>query len=259
MQDNALKTIVEHCSYLLNNSPAAEKHANYLNTRLNKEMQEKFGFGYFPGTEYLHLLTDVVGEDTLKGLGLLYEKEIQDCAYPRKVFFDYFEDQQLVMPYKDVYGNIIALVGRSLLNDDEREKQEVEKYKNTRFTKGNHLFGLYESKETILRLGYVYVVEGQFDVIKAFEKGITNIVALGSSSMTTFQLALLSRYTNNILLLLDNDEPGERGRRAIIDKYGAYDCFQNVYLPSGYKDIDEYLKENDADSMSFLVRDTISS
>lgn len=257
--NNLLQIIAEHCRYLLNNNPAAEKHIEYLNSRLNKNVQEKFGFGYFPGVQNLQLLTDIINIDQLKELGLLYDKDIEDSICHRKLLFNYFEDQQLIMPYRDVYGNIVALVGRSLLNDEEREENKVEKYKNTRFTKGNHLFGLYEAKDSILRLGHVYIVEGQFDVIKSFEKGLTNIVALGSSGMTPFQLSLLARYTDNIFLLLDNDEPGERGRRSIMEKYSKYINITNVWLPSLYKDIDEYFQENDADSMSLLIKDVVSN
>jgi len=252
MFDMRLEQIAKYCRILLDN-PKAEEHKNYLNSRITDIMQEKFYFGYFPGIENINLLSDLIGMNTLKELGLLFSKEIKDSSGPRTLYFNYFEDQQLIMPYKDVYGNIVALVGRSLLNDKEREEKQIDKYKNTKFIKGHHLFGLYEAKDEIINTDFVYVVEGQFDVIKAHQKGLSNIVALGSSNMTGYQLSLLCRYTNNIYLLLDNDMAGLKGRREIEKKYSEFANIKNIYLPDGYKDLDEYLNTNDTKSLTLLL------
>ena len=122
--------------------------------------------------------------------------------------------------------------------------------------KGNFLFGLYESKQAILDADLVYVVEGQFDAIKAWERGIKNVVALGTSSMSVYQFSVITRYTNNIILLLDNDEGGQKGRSLITKKFGNLANIQNWYIPKDYKDIDDYLtKENitKCEDMSFVV------
>lgn len=253
---NHLASINEACRYLLLNSPEAASVQDYLNSRIEQAAQEKFEFGYFPPNSNLRLLTSLVGEDVLKEIGLLYSKEFQDSVSVRTVNFSYFADQPLIMPYKDVYGNVIGLVGRSLLEDDERKLAGVEKYKNTSFKKGHHLFGLYESKEGILKKDFVYIVEGQFDVIKAMEKGIDNIVALGNSNITDYQVSLLARYTRNFLFLLDNDAAGEKGRFLAENKFGHVVNINNIYLPEGYKDIDDYLKENSGDSLMFATKNS---
>ena len=247
--------IVESCRFLLNNFPGAQGCRDYLNSRLNTESQELFQFGYFPGIENLQALTSLIGEDQLREAKLFYSKDIEDSLYPRTVNFCYFEEYPLILPFRDTYGKVVALVGRSLLNDAERKKKKISKYKNTIFTKGNFVFGLYENKQSIIDLDSVYIVEGQFDVIKAVEKGFTNIVALGSSDMSAYQFSVISRYTNNIFLLLDNDEAGEKGRKRAVDKYGKLANIRNFYLPNDSKDIDEYLSHNSYESLSFIVKD----
>ena len=83
------------------------------------------------------------------------------------------------MPFRDPYGKVAALVGRSLLSEKERTEKKLPKYKNTKpFLKGHNVFGLYENKQTILDKNSVYVVEGQFDVIKAVEKGLKILLLL---------------------------------------------------------------------------------
>lgn len=248
--------IVESCQFLLNNFPEAQEVKHYLNSRLSLDSQEKFNFGYFPNIYSLKSITDLVGEQNLRDYDLLFTKTIEDSLYPRIINELYFEYHPLIFPFKDAYGNIVGLVGRSLLPDEELKKLNLGKYKNTKFKKGQFLFGLHESKQAILNTDLVYVVEGQFDAIKAWERGIKNVVALGTSSMSIYQFSLINRYTNNIILLLDNDEGGQKGRAIINNKFGSLANIQNWYIPKDYKDIDEYLTKEKImkyEDMSFMI------
>lgn len=249
-----LDDIKNSCRYLLNNSSEAAPYLSYLNDRVIPEMQEFFEFGYFPGIQNINLLTPFVSINTLKENELCYTYEVSDSVSTRNICNLYFENHPLIMPYKNVYGEVVGLVGRSILSDDQREELKIAKYKNTKFEKKDHLFGLFESKESILKEDSVYIVEGQFDVIKAHEKGVKNIVAVGSSNLSLEQFALISRYTKNIFILFDNDAAGDKGRLNAVNKYEKFANIVNLYLPTGYKDIDEYLKQNDKDSMSFIVK-----
>lgn len=247
--------IVESCRFLLNNFPEAQECKSYLDSRLSEDIQETFQFGYYPRMVNMTALSSLVGEDLIRKEKLLYSREIEDSLYPRTLHFSYFEDYPLILPFRDQYGKIVALVGRTLLSETERKTAKISKYKNTVFPKGNYLFGLYENKKNILDQNSVYIVEGQFDVIKAYEKGFKNVVALGNSNMTTYQFSVISRYTDNIFLLLDNDEAGEKGRKRIVDNFGSFANIRNFYLPNSVKDIDEYLLNNSYESLSFIVKD----
>lgn len=128
--------IVESCQFLLDNYPDAQDCKSYLDNRLNIDSQVKFQFGYFPNLNNLKALTSLVGEDMLRETKIFYSKEIEDSLYPRTVNFSYFDDYPLIMPFKDSYGNIVAIIGRSLLSDSDRKAKNISKYKNTVFTKG---------------------------------------------------------------------------------------------------------------------------
>lgn len=233
--------IVESCRYLLENFPGAQASKSYLDSRLDSATQEKWGFGYFPNTANLSVLIDLVGEETLTKLDLLSSGTIEDSLSPRRVLKNFFEDHPLIMPQRDTYGKVVALIGRTLLPESIRQAKGLIKYKNTSFKKGNYLFGLYENKQAILEQGFVFVVEGQLDVIKANEVGLKNVVGLGTSSMSAYQFSVISRYSNNIRLLLDNDEPGQKGRKRIVSKFGHMANIHDFYIPDVYKDIDEYI------------------
>lgn len=249
-----LEKISQACQYLLQNFPGAEAVREYLNSRLTPESQERFQFGYYPNWSELSLMTDLVGEDLLKKHSLIYYKNIEDSYAPRTVPVSYFEHFPLIMPYRDSYGQVVGLVARTLLKEPEQKKLGIPKYKNTKFAKGNYLFGLYQNKREIVDQGFVYIVEGQFDVIKANERGFKNVVGIGTSNMTPYQFSVISRYTNNIHLLLDNDQAGLKGRKSILDKYGKLANIQNFYIPETYKDIDEYLTNCEDENPSFFAK-----
>lgn len=251
-----LDSIVKACRYLLCNYPGAESVQEYLNSRLKPETQELFQFGYFPTIDELHLLTELVGEEALLKNNLLYHKNIEDSLGPRIISFCHFDNYPMTMPFQDSYGCNAGLVGRTLLSDVDMKKKNVSKYKNTKdFKKGNYLFGLWHNKQEIIDQNSVYIVEGQFDVMKAMEKGIKNIVAIGNNTMTSYQFSVISRYASNIIMLLDNDAAGVNGRKTTIAKFGQFANIQNFYIPESYKDIDEYLTKCDDESPSFVVKD----
>ncbi len=248
--------LLEICSYLLYESEIANTAKIYLNNRIPIDIQKKFSFGYFPQQEKLNILFSFIKKKELVDLDVLYNNNYSDNSY--SLLSSPLQHHNLILPYKNVYGKTIAIVGRTILNEEERKLLDIPKYKNTAFKKSKHLFGLYEAKASILEKGYAYIVEGQFDCITAHANNITNVIALGSSNMSFDQLALLLRYTNKIKLLLDNDDAGTEGRERIIAKYGKYTNIENNYLPGGFKDLDEFLKEFPINSEKELQQSLIS-
>lgn len=239
-----LEVIADSCHYLLNNFPEAKEYRNYLDARLNKDSQSNFKVGYFPDANYIDILIREVGEETLLKLGLIRKWNFSDSLGYSQKNKPFFEDHPLVFPYRNACGEIVGFIGRTLLSEEDRKAAKLIKYKNTDFKKGNCLFGLFEAKQAILEEDCVYIVEGQFDVIKAHEVGFKNVVALGNSQVTPFQIALICRYTKNINLLLDNDEPGNKGRKLAKEKFGRLANIKDFYIPEPFKDLDECIKEN---------------
>jgi DNA primase len=250
------ESITKACRYLLCNYPDAGFVQEYLDSRIKRETQELFQFGYYPGIDKFHLLTDLLGEDLFLKHKLIWPKNIEDSLGPRTVNFSYFDYYPLMMPFQDTYGDIVGLVGRTFLDDKEMKNKKIPKYKNTTpFKKGNYLFGLWHNKQEIIDQNCVYIVEGQFDVMKAMEKGIKNIVGIGTSTLSSYQFSVISRYTSNLIMILDNDDAGVKGRKSATTKFGQFANIQNFYIPESYKDIDEYLTKCDGELPSFIIKD----
>jgi len=226
----------------------AREAKEYLLSRMFKNIPG-FIFGYFPSNDNLHLLYEnkILKQEDLEKVGVVYTKYIFDGGFPQKTNTSIMSKHNLIMQYKNLYGDIIGIVGRTLIPNYEELK--ISKYKNSTLSKGLNLFGFYNAKKEILNKDTVILVEGQFDCITCHRYGIKNVVAIGGTSFTKFHLFMILRYTNNIILLLDNDGPGIAASERIIklnEMYGSPAIIKSVCVPQEYKDIDEFfVKDND--------------
>jgi DNA primase len=247
---NSLETIITACQDLLATFEPAQQVQEYLDKRLSREAQETWRFGYFPPNEHLNVLSSIVGEEALQKNDLIYDRRMAEgskrCSTMAK--------HNMVLPYCDQYGEVIGIVGRTILSEEERKRREIAKYKNTHFSKGKYLFGLDKAKSAIVREGEAVVVEGQFDTIFAHSKGICNVVAIGASNLTFEQFALLYRYTDNVVMLLDDDKAGVAGAEKAVKDFGEIANVRRGSLPAGVKDLDEYLKEVGDGGFNIIIR-----
>jgi len=156
-----------------------------------------------------------------------------------------FKMYPLVIPIYDIQKNPIAIGCRTLLTDNERKQFGIPKYRNSSYKKASNLFLLDHAYKNIRKLDKVFVVEGYFDAIMAHQCGIKNVVATCGTIFSEKQLIVLSRYTNNICLLFDNDEAGKLNTKRIIAKIGNISGINIKYkfVPNGYKDLDEFLRK----------------
>ena len=242
MVKNYLKETFEICQELLDQDFAKE-HKRYIQKRVNDF--EDFKFGFFPSSCNINILLKRINKNKLIYHKLIYPIRVETHINVNNKFMSFFENHQLIMPYYDAYGNIVSLVGRSIDNDILRKEKGIDKYKNTIFEKSYHLFNFNLAKEHILNEDCVFVVEGQFDAISAYKAGLKNTVALGCSTMSYNQLALILRYTKNIILVLDNDDGGRSGREKIskFKDYANISYFDD--FPKICKDIDDFFSNAD--------------
>ncbi len=207
---------------------------NYLTDKrqLSLESINKFQLGLFP--ENLRDLFKEVNPKDLRSAGLIFNASKST-----------FKTYNLVMPIRNVYGNYIAFAGRTLLSKEEQDEKGIPKYKNSVYGKSQHLFGLNFAKDSILEKGVAYVVEGYFDVIMPHQKGFKNVVATCGSFLSTRHLTLLSRYTDKIVIILDNEPAAQEKAQKIVEKRQYEGLSITAENPlTKEKDIDEYLRNH---------------
>ena len=110
------------------------------------------------------------------------------------------------------------------------------------------------SKQAIRKANKCFIVEGYTDVIAMHQNGIANVVSASGTALGAYQIGLIKRSTNNVVLLFDGDNAGIKATIRSIDL--CLKAEMNVKIasfPEG-QDPDSYSKELTTDEVSRISR-----
>lgn len=112
-----------------------------------------------------------------------------------------FESNRIVIGWKDVNGDLVGIMGR--LNKKELVDRDIKYLPIIPFNKSKVLYGLDVNYYDILDNGTIIIVESEKSVLKGFELGYRNIVALGGNNISERQAALIKSLCVNVVISLD--------------------------------------------------------
>lgn len=207
---------------------------NYLKEqrKISKETIDKWQIGLFPS-------------DLREIYKVIDPKELRDAGIIKNASSSTFRVHNLVMPIKDVYGNYIAIGGRTMLPENIRKAKGFPKYMNSIYKKSQHLFGLDYAKKSIVKEDRVFITEGYFDTITPHQNGVENVVSVNGAFLSVKQISLLARYTNNIILMMDNEEEAIKKAEKLLKKHEYEGINFSILNPLEHdkeKDLDEFFR-----------------
>ena len=209
----------------------------------------RFGIGYAPDS-----WTELVDAMRKKGYT---DQELKDSglvtvSQKNGNLFDRFRDR-LMFPIIDVRGNVIGFGGR-IMKDDPNAAKYLNSPETLIFNKRKNLFGLNVAKKS--KLGYLILVEGYMDAIALHQYGFDCAVASLGTSLTEEHATLLSKYTEEVVLIYDGDEAGQRATRRAIPMLEKAGIHIKVLKMRDAKDPDEFLKKFGADKFKLLLEES---
>ena len=221
-----------------------------LNRGMSKGTLTKFGIGYSPDS-----WTDLT--DALRGKGYT-DQELKDSGLvtmSRKNgnLFDRFRDR-LMFPIIDVRGNVIGFGGRIMNSTDPGAAKYLNSPETLIFNKRKNLFALNLAKKS--KLGYLILVEGYMDAIALHQYGFDCAVASLGTALTEDGASLLSRYTDQVVLIYDGDAAGQNATQRAIPMLEKAGLQVKVLKMRDAKDPDEYLKKFGADRFRLLLEES---
>lgn len=167
--------------------------------------------------------------------------------------FDFYRGR-VMFPIHSIAGKVLGFGGRTLKTDSK-----IAKYFNSPeselYNKSKILYGLYFAKNTIIKYDNCYLVEGYTDVISMHQAGVENVVASSGTSLTTDQIKLIKRYTENITILYDGDSAGIKASFRGIDMILAEGLNVKVVLFPDGEDPDSYAKKSTTEGLKTYIED----
>lgn len=180
-------------------------------------------------------------EEFLLSTGLCYKRDngqLQDRFFGRVIF-----------PVHTISGKVVAFGGRVL---DAATKGVSVKYQNSPessiYSKKKELYGLFQAKQAIVKQDVCFLVEGYTDVISMHQMGVENVVSSSGTALTTDQIRMIHRFTDNITVLYDGDAAGIKASERGIDMLLAEGMNVKLLLLPDGEDPDSFARKHNATS-----------
>lgn len=223
---------------LQSKDPKAKAAREYLVARgISEEIQKQFHIGFSPDSwDSLlnHLKEKTTDEKLIEQSGLVSVNEEKERV------FDRFRGR-IMFPVLDVNGNPIAFGARAMGDDQPKYLNSPE---TSAYVKGQHLYGLFQSKDEIRKKKFAILVEGYLDLIALVQHGVTNVAASLGTALTPEQSKLLGRFCKKVVINYDGDLAGIGAARRAVEVMLPSDFeIKVLVLPDG-KDPDDFIREN---------------
>ena len=231
-------------------APVGAEALNYaLGRGMSRSILTTFGVGYAPDS-----WDSMVKAMRAKGYT---DQELRDSGLvtvskKNGNLFDRFRDR-LMFPIIDVRGNVIGFGGRVIKKDSEAAKY-LNSPETLIFNKRKNLFGMNLAKKS--KQGYFILVEGNIDVVALHQYGFDNAIASLGTSLTEEQAALITRYTDQIVLIYDGDKAGQNATQRAIPILEKAGIQVKVLQLRDAKDPDEFLKNFGAERFKLLLEES---
>lgn len=229
-------------------APAGAEGLRYAQSRgMSKRTLTRFGIGFAPsnGNAFRNAMRDKgYTDEEMKEAGLVAVSQKNGDLY---VWFR----NRLMFPIIDIRGNVIGFGGRVM--DDSKPKY-LNSPETTIFNKRKNLFAMNAAKKS--KLGYLILVEGYMDAIALHQYGFDCAVASLGTSLTEEHATLLSRYTEQVVLIYDGDEAGQNATKRAIPMLEKAGLQVKVLQMRDAKDPDEFLKKFGADRFRLLLEES---
>lgn len=175
--------------------------------------------------------------DYLTKTGLCYTRDdgqLRDRFWGRVMF-----------PVHTLSGKVVAFGGR-VLKTDSKVAKYVNSPESEIYHKSRELYGIYFAKQAIVKQDKCFLVEGYTDVISMHQAGVENVVASSGTSLTSGQIRMIHRFTNNITVLYDGDMAGIKASLRGIDMLLEEGMNIKVMLLPDGDDPDSFARKHNA-------------
>lgn len=214
---------------------------DYLNSRgINKESLEKFNIGFMPGGQ--NFIKDLINFARKKNILTSDFIDLKILFKNKSNLYSPYEDR-IIFPIYDHLSNLVGFGGRIFKEDDKRVKY-YNSHESKFFNKGSLLFGLNLAKKNLNKKNALFLVEGYIDNILMVQNRFENTVATLGTACTREHLSLISKYTDRLYLIYDQDTAGQNAINRLLEYCFEYSLdIYIISLPKG-EDPASFLAKN---------------
>ena len=249
------------CEYYVKNLNNTDKGKSigisYLKTRgFSEESIKKFGLGIAFNEK-----KSFTEQALKKGYDISILEKSGLTIKDGKGGFDRFKNR-IMFPIKSISGRVLGY-GARIMSNSKKIAKYINSPESEVYQKSKVLYGLFESKSFIIKEDNCYLVEGYTDVIQFHQKGIYNVVSSSGTALSSNQIMLVKRLTENITIIFDRDQAGinaalrgidlilEHGMNVRICKLDEGEDPDSLARKHSLDYINDYISSNSLDFINF--------
>ena len=233
---------------LFNTDNGRDIALSYLKERgFRNDILQKFQVGYNPDardTLTKALVANQFNKELLPKTGLVSIRNNDELV-------DNYRGR-IIFPIHGTSGKIIGF-GARVIGKSDRGPKYINTPENEVYSKSKILYGTYFAKSAIDKADECLLVEGYTDVVSLHQAGIENVVASGGTSLTTDQLRLIKKYTNNLTIIYDGDSAGVKAALRGLDMALEESLNVRLVLIPDNEDPDSYVNKVGAKAFNEFV------
>ncbi len=222
---------------------------------LSEEIAKTYQLGFAPPNyalfDYLSSIKDEkdrqFAQQVAEELGLIKKSKFGERSH-----YDTFRER-IMFPIWDQFGQVIGFTSRAI--NDEQKPKYLNSLDSFLFNKKNLLYGLHLAKNAIRERDQAILVEGNMDQVALYKNGFENSLAIMGVALGESSLVKLLALTKNVVLSLDNDQPGWRAGTRInaqLMEKGVTPLFLEL---GEYKDPDDFLTARGRDELAKRIEE----
>jgi len=228
----------------------AVEHA--LSRGYPEEVVDKYELGFAPDS-YFEIINYLKGKghsDTTiveSGIGMWDNKNSGRVLARQR--------NRVMFPIKDLHGSLVGHVGRTV---SDAKPKYLNPTNSPLFTKETTLFNYSNVRALIRDKGRVVVSEGPWDAVMGSYAG-EPIVSTFGTSVSNYQIEVLSKVTKDIYLGMDADASGRSAMLDIfkrIEDLGLDVIVHSLSLPEGC-DVADVVKDKGVEELGRLVENAL--
>lgn len=224
------KKVTEFNKFILNHFKENLKNdlegIKYLKSRnINDKSINKFNIGLYDPI----LIKNIINKENLKvalDVGIIKYNE-------NNKIIPYSRIKRIIIPYIE-NNNILTFTGRSV----NGENPKYQNFKNSSIVQKNELifnFDYAVKSNSLMKYKYCFITEGQFDVIKAYQNGVKNIIGLSCKKPSESQLYKLKKYCKYFVLIIE-DQESQKSLKETYKQIKKIFPFSSIKILKIYKD-----------------------
>lgn len=216
------------------------KALEYLKQRkIDENIIKEFGIGLSTSSKLYESLNKKYNKDLLIKSGISNESNgnIYDTFLNRIMF-----------PLYDLDNKVVGFSGR--IYDDSNQAKYMNSKESDIFKKGELIYNYKLAKDEAKKKKSIIITEGFMDVIGLYRYGIKNVIATMGTAVTSKQISIIKKMSNNIIICFDGDNAGEIATISCADEFTNSGVKPNIVRLPDNLDPEEYIDKYGVDKFN---------